>query len=279
MEKYISIFLTNLCLDFVVLVLLVRVFCLKSKHFEIFILMIFSLAPQTLYMFCDLKLIYFALLKTGLYFFVSLFLTDKYTLRRVFSIFGFSVFLMFSVYGFSGFFVLFIKSVVLQLWQTELRPILEAAISIGLVLYIFLLYLLFSKLAEHKKISSFLSKVSFYLFGRHIEITGLIDSGNALYDTKTKKSVIIVPLSTIRKFISAGECDMIAEGRYFGLNISNEIEYQTIGGNRAKMPIVDIGSATLERGGKVETHECVLGIISENFADKKYECLLHREFI
>lgn len=279
MEKYISFFIINLVLDFTILVLLSRVFQLKSKRFEIMIIMIFSLTPQLLYMFCGLKPIYFALLKMSFYLFVSLFLTDEYSVKKLFSIFGFLVFLMFSVYGFSGFFVLFVRSVISETSNKNLSPIYSALIVIGLVLYIFLLYLLFSKLAEHKKFSGFLSKVSFSLFGRHIEITGLIDSGNALYDRVTGKSVIIVPLSVIRKYISEGECNMIAERRYFGLNISHELEYQTVGGTKAKMPIVDIGAVTLERHGKAEKRDCVLGIIGENLADKRYECLLHREFI
>ena len=279
MENYISLFLINLVLDFCILMIVVRIFKLKSGWLDIFFLMIFSLTPQIMYVFCRLNFVYFALLKASFYLFASLFLTDNYAIKRVLSIFGFSLVLMFSVYGFGAFFVLFIRSIILQKQGVSLSPIFNALFIIGLILYIFLLYILFSKLAEYKKFNSFLSKVSFSLFGRHIEITGLIDSGNALYDTKTKKSVIIVPLSVVRRYISESECNMIAERRYFGLNISHEIEYETIGGQKGKMPIVNIGNVELERSGKVETHECVLGIVKENFANKKYECLLHREFI
>ena len=279
MENYISLFLINLVLDFANFLLLTKVFHLNSKKFEILIIMIFSLSPQIMYVFFNLKLVYFALLKASFYLFASLFLVESYSARRIFAIFGFAIFLMFSVYGFSEFYILFVRSVASQLLNISLGPIYCALSVFLLVLYIFLLYILFSKLAEHKKFNSLLSKVSFSLFGRHIEITGLIDTGNSLYDTKTRKPTIIVPLSVVKKYISTGEYSMLDERRYFGLNVASEIEYETVGGQKKLMPIVDIGEVLLERDGKKERHECVLGIVKESFSDKRFECLLHREFI
>lgn len=280
METYITFLITNFVLDLTIIFLVCSTFGLKAKRIELVILMVFSLVPSILFVFYKIKLVFLVLLKMAFYIFVSFFLIEEFTLKKILSLFGFEIFLFFSVYGFNEFFILFVRSVILTLFSKKLSIIFNLTVTFSLLIYIFLLNLLFTKLAKDKKFKNFLSKVSFYLFGRHIEITGLIDSGNALYDTVTKKSVVIIPLSVLRKFLSESECDMIRDKNYFGLEISHELEYVTVGGKKSYMPIVDIGEIQVERNGEKQNFECVLGIVQENFADeKKFECLLHREFL
>lgn len=187
---------------------------------------------------------------------------------------------MFSVFGFAYLFVLYARAVFLSLFKKQMKVFYDVVIVLGLVFYNFMLIKLFGYMSKKKKINSFLTKVSFSLFGRHIEITGLIDSGNSLCDTKTKKPVIIVPLAAIKKYLTEGECKMISSEKYFGLNISHELEYVSVGGAKGRMPISDIGVAKFIKNGKEEEKDCVLGIVSENLTeDKDYDCLLHRDFL
>lgn len=280
MEFYISFLLINLILDLSIITLLKRVFGLCVRKIEIVILMLFSLVPGLLFSLYKIKFLYFLLLKIAFYFLVSIFVADSFYPKRFLSIFGFSEFLFFSVYGSGEFFILFVRAVVLTLFKKELKTFSDVIIMLSLIAYIFLMSLCFKEISRHKKLSNLLSKVSFFLFGRHIEITGLIDSGNALYDTKTKKSVIIISLSVLRRFLTESECEMIKNKRYFGLDISHELEYETVGGKKSTMPIVDIGEVELERGGEKQKFKCVLGIVSEGLVEeKRYECLLHREFL
>lgn len=279
MEFYISFFLTNLIGDFSEVNLLSKLFKIGLKKIEIFLLMVFSVVPTLVYIFCSVHFMWFVLMKFGFYLFFSVFATDGIKLKEIMSILAFSIILMFSVFGFGEFFILFVNAVFLNFSGKTIPSIFHFIISFALVVYFVLLNLFFKKLSKRKKMKNFLSKVSFFLFGRHIEITGLIDSGNTLCDTKTKKPVVVVPLSVLSKFLSESECGMIRDRRYFGLDVSGELEYETVSG-KGKMPIVDIGEAKIERNGEVLPYKCVLGIISSNLADeKKYECLLGSDFL
>ena len=187
---------------------------------------------------------------------------------------------MLSVFGFGYLFVLYARAIFLSIFKKQMKVFYDCVVIIGLVFYNFMLIKLFGYLSKKKKFNSFLTKVSFSLFGRHIEITGLIDSGNSLCDTKTNKPVIIVPLAVIKKYLTEGECDMIRSEKYFGLNISHELEYVSVGGAKGRMPISDIGAVKILKNGKEEEKECVLGIVCENLTeDKDYDCLLHRDFL
>lgn len=187
---------------------------------------------------------------------------------------------MFSVFGFGYMFVLYIRAIFSTLFKRQMKVFYDCIVVIGLVFYIFMLIKLTDFLSKKRKINTFLAKVSFSLFGRHIEITGLIDSGNSLCDTKTKKPVIVVPLAVLAKYLTESECNMIKSENYFGLNISHELEYVSVGGAKGRMPISDIGEIKLSRNGKEESFDCVLGIVCENLTeDKDYDCLLHRDFL
>lgn len=280
MDYYISILIVSLILDFSILVLENRIFHLRIGKVEFFMLMLFSTMPGLIYIFSGLDFLYYFLIKLGFYIFVSIFITDSFEFKRIISLLLSSIFLLFSVYGFGEFFILFVRSIVLLTYGKDLYVLYNCLIIFALSAYIFILVIFFTKMAKRKKIKSLLSKVSFFLFGRHIEITGLIDSGNSLVDTKTKSPVIIIPLSVLKKYLSESECEMIERKQYFGLNISHELEYISVGGVKGKMPIAEIGEIELERNGEVQKCKCVLGIVEENFADSKnYDCLLSRDFL
>ena len=125
-------------------------------------------------------------------------------------------------------------------------------------------------------------KVSFLLFGNHIQINGLLDSGNSLYDTKTGKAVIIVSLNAIKKFISIDDYKKLCGDEATHYKIINQLQCSTVGEKKVTLPIIDIGEVVIENfeDGAQKKFKCVIGITKEDFLEKNdYECLLHREFI
>ena len=71
----------------------------------------------------------------------------------------------------------------------------------------------------------------------------------------------------------------ITNNNFNELGLSNIIEYVSVGGKTLSMPIVDVGSVKIDDGNCVKKFDCVLGISSQPFAEKGYECLLHRDFV
>ncbi len=267
-------------MDFSIFILLKKLFKLNVSKLEIVMLSMLSAIPQIVYIFCELWVGYYFLMKIAFLIFISIFIVDEFKFKRILVLFAFGLILMFSVYGFGKLFVLYIRALFFEITSKKLGVLYDIVIVLGLICYIILLTLFFTKLSKKQKLENLLAKVSFSVFGRHIEITGLIDSGNTLVDTKTKKPVIIVPLSVIKKYISESEYKMILEKNYFGLDISHELEYVSVGGVKGTMPITDIGDVKIKIKGKIETFKCVVGIVKENLTeDKDYECLLHRDFL
>ena len=282
MEFYISFSIINLIVDFVIIEM-INYYCkLYNKFYEIILLMVFSLVPTFVYIFYKIEYYQFILLKILDYFIFTLLMADKHSFSRIIFLFSFFIFSLFSIYGFIEFFIQFVKIVFNSLFKINLGIFYDFIIVFALFLYIVALIIFFGNMFNKGNIQSFLYKVSFSLFDNHIEINGLLDSGNSLYDTKTGKAVVIVSLSSIKKFISKEMLEKLFSEKYDELHTFNKVSCVTVGGNKITIPIIDIGEVKIEQAsqGKSKTCKCVLGITKEKFAENNdYECLLHREFL
>ncbi len=278
MEFYISFFVQNLILDISIILLTKKVMNLKLSNLEIVVLLLFSVMPQALWIAFKYDYVWFVLSKIAFYLFFSIFSANKFRFREVVSLFIASVALLFSVFGFAEFFDLFIQAVCSELFNFSLPVLFHILVTAALCGYIMLLKLVLVNLPKRKKLKNLIQKVSFFLFGRHIEITGLIDTGNTLIDTKTQKPVIVISLSVLEKFLSENEIQMLASKNYYGLNISGSLKYKSVAGD-GEMPIVDIGKVKIIRGKEEFYYNSVLGIVSEDLTTEKYDCLLGRDFL
>ena len=281
MVYYLNFFLINFILDFAIIEMLNCFFRLSISKAEIFLISIFSTFPSLIYIFYRVEYFFFVFLKIIDYMILSLLLTDKYSVRRVFEIYFILLLSMFSVFGFGEFFTLFVRNVIYDIFSIKLTEFYNLFIIFALFLYIFILVAIFGNLTKKRNLKSFLFDVSFFLFGKHIKITGFLDSGNTLYDTKTGKCVVIVSLSGLRRYLTQEEYNNLLLRDYQDMDI-NELECMSIGDVRTYIPIIDIGEIKVSQDSaeKTKTFKCVIGITNETFSESEgYECLLHREFL
>ena len=117
--------------------------------------------------------------------------------------------------------------------------------------------------------------VSFFINGKHIEVVGLLDSGNSLKDTKTRKPVIVISSKVLKKYFSDFEFEMMLKKSF----CDYFLDCETASGSRFKMPVIDIGKVMINQNNFIKSFDCVLGVVNQKFYNKKYECLLHQDFI
>lgn len=282
MVQYINFFIINLVLDFAIIEMVNIFLKLYVSKIEIFAILIFSTFPSLVYIFFEANYFCFVCLKIVDYLILSLLLTDKYSLKNIFDLYFIMLISMFSAYGFSEFFVQFTKNIILDIFKIKLDIFYDFIILIALFLYIFLIVYIFGNLTKKKEIQNFLFNVSFLLFNNHIEITGFLDSGNTLYDTRTGKCVVVVSLASIKRYLSKTQYSRFLLNDYGMLGITNELECEVVGGNKVYLPIIDVGEIELKslESEETKTYKCVIGITKDKFAEsEKYDCLLHREFL
>lgn len=281
MEFYISFSLINFILDFSIILMVNFYAKLYVKKFEFVMTMVFSIFPTVFLIAYKFEFSIFVLIKILDYFVLTLLITDEYKFSRILFLNSVLIFSMFSVFGFAEFFVEFVKTVFLFEFNIKLGVFHHFLVVFALFLYIFALMVFFGKMSKKKNINNFLYSVSFFLFGNHIEITGLLDSGNSLYDTRTGKAVIIVSLYSLKNYISK-ECyeDLLLDKAGL-LGAVSMVTCVTVGGNNVNIPVFDVGEVKIEQSDKsFKMCKCVLGVTKEKFAEsEEYDCLLHREFI
>ena len=122
----------------------------------------------------------------------------------------------------------------------------------------------------------FLAQIEFCLLNQHIKITGLIDSGNMLYDEKTGFPVVVISLKILKKYLSANNYELIT----ILLKQTRTIECVCVNEEKFKIPIVDVCDCVVNCIGEKTKQKFVLGVIQKNIDTiSKFECLLHRDFI
>jgi hypothetical protein len=130
-----------------------------------------------------------------------------------------------------------------------------------------------NKLTKINKLKHHLARVSFSIYGKHIEVVGLIDSGNSLVDKVTNKPVIVISVAALKKHFKDSAIYNFKDSVF----CERFVDCVLAGGARLKMPILDIGSVCIKRDDEVKSFDCVLGFVDQKFCDEKdYQCLIHR---
>ena len=102
---------------------------------------------------------------------------------------------------------------------------------------------------------------------------GFVDSGNCLYDSLTKKPVIIVSKSALKKYFKASELGV------FLSSSGRVIECETIAEKTMRLMVYDIKFIKLTINKTIIRKPCVIGVVDKIFDGSKYDCLLHRDFM
>lgn len=280
MENYITFFAINFIVDLVLCFTLKKMFKLSCSKLGVFFLQILNICASAIYLFLELKFYEFVLLKIVADFVICLIITDSYKFSKILILFATSLLIMFSYYGFSKFIIKFVQSIFNEVFCIKLPYFCDFLIIFALFCYVFAIFALIHKLSKNKNLKTFLRKVSFLAFGKHIEIVGFIDTGNVLYDTKTKLPVIVLKCDSLKNFLPSKIYKNITNGNFSKLGVSHYIKCVSVAGKQMEIPIINIKKATISDGCDSKTFECVIGIVNHRFENSnEYDCLLHRDFV
>lgn len=278
MENYIIFFVVNIMIDVGLLLTLKRIFKLQIQKINLLFLEIFNVINMMIYTFLELKFYQFILIKLLINLIIVLLITDSYRIANLFNLYITSLILMFTYFGFYKFIYILINAITNHIFCKNMSQIANICVVFVLFLYIFAVFKCVSKLSKIKKIKSLLRKVSFFAFGKHIEIMGLLDSGNALYDTKTGLPVIIINVKCLQKYLSQKDYQNITNNNYLNFSVSHYLKVATISNEEKEIPIIIPRSVVIKNGGELKNEKCVLGLVNHDFENSKlYECLLHRD--
>lgn len=279
MERFISFIIIGFVSDVLVALAIKRMMNLKTSFLIIMFLQILNILLSVLWVYFSFQRYIFVLSKIAVIFVISLLITDNFDIKNLSVLFVSYTALSFSVLGFLRFLIDAMVAVIFDIFHIKFSYLLDIVVLFGIILYIFAIFWCVYNFSKTKKLKSFLMEVSFFAFGKHIKITGLLDTGNVLYDTKTKKAVIVIDKTALKKYLPKNIYKNITQNNFNDLRLSNILEYVSVGGVKMEMPIIDIKSAKIDDGVCVKSFDCVLGISSQPFCDKAYECLLHRDFV
>lgn len=268
---YVNFILTTILFDFMSALLLKKFFSLSVKVIELVFLQIINIAVVVIYLFCEIYFYQFILLKILAIFLISLLITEEYKFFSILKLFAFNMIILFSVFGFFEFIAKLVEAWFNVIFNVKIAKKYKIIVNFIIFVYFYVVFAFFGKIKKDDFKRKYLSTVSFLLFGKHIEIVGLLDTGNTLRDTKTNKPVLVVSLKVLKKYFNNID---------FEKNGFRKILCEGAGGFQFYMPIIDIGKVCVSNKLKTKSYECVLGVVDQKFYDeKKYDCLLHRDFV
>lgn len=274
MMENVSFILSDFIFDLSLCVILKKCFKLQVSYFYVLFIQIPSVLVSVVYLFFDISFFVFLLLKILSLFLVCLLTTNSYKGQEFFLFFGFSILIFFSYLGFLSFLILFLKSCVFLIFGIKIAKLYNFTLIFGIILYFLINNCVLSKILNLQNLKKFIHKVSFVLMNQHIEITGLCDTGNSLVDEVTKKPVVVLSFEALKKYFKNMTFEDV-------LNMSlRSIKCVTAGENSIELPLIEIGEIYLESFGKKTKYKTILAVTKQRFFDsKKYDCLLHRDFI
>lgn len=276
MVDIINCIVLSLISDLILMFCLKKIFGLRVKYVELCCLEIVALAPVVIFVLCKILVIQFLFFKLLAGLLICVLITDSFRFGFLFKLIMAYVVLFFSVYGISCFMVLFAKSVLSQAFGVNVSYAFDFVVLAGVIVYVLLIYMLVHKLSKFKTLKNYLAGVSFMFMGKHIEIVGLLDTGNSLVDDVTHKPVVIVSINAIKRYFSDLSIDSIKNG----FVCDRVINCVSAGEKSFKIPVYDVGEICIKRDGEIKSQKCVLGFANREFCDDKdYQCLLHRDFI
>lgn len=155
---------------------------------------------------------------------------------------------------------------ILGAWRQYIREgslfLVIAAISYGLVSQIWDILLFLSKQQQNY------CMVTLEHQGRKLEICAMIDTGNHLHDSWTKKPVSIIGVTTAKKLFE--DC---------GTENLRYISYQSVGKTDGVMPLQEIQTAYIDVDGGKQVEKLLVAICQEDIWKGTYEIILNPEVL
>lgn len=272
MEKLnliLSIFLIELIVDILVL----KTFKIYYKRIYLLFLQIPKVCASVVCLHFY-KLIWVCVLFKFLAMFICvLFITDSFHIKKIINLCLAETILLFSIAGFIVFVLLWINASIELLFFEKIPQNYQILLLFGILLYIFAIFKLVRCGEKNKFFKSFLTKVSLNLNGKHIYLYGLIDSGNSLFDSLTRKPIVLISLKSLQKNFSKDEIDNLLKTR------SRCIKCDTISGSGLEIPLFKVNNFEIIADCECKKVNCMIGIVNHEFERGKFDCLLHRDFL
>ncbi|MBQ8451349.1 MAG: sigma-E processing peptidase SpoIIGA [Clostridia bacterium] len=261
MMMYILIFVISITLDLFSTFFVSKIMNLKVPLFELFFSQIFYIIALTLFLFCGLQIYVFLIIKFFMTFAVAFLITDDYHFKKIIKISLILFASLMMIYGFWIFFDMFTKAVIYELFGKNLDYLNHIFVFFAEILFIFLIFISTKSVSNFADITKRKLKVSFCIFGKHILVTGLIDSGNMLYNGL--EPVLILKKSIVNELISESIYQNLKRIRCVGVD---EMQFE--------IPVISSVEVEFEGSKKI----CSIGLVNYDFG-KKFDCLIHRDCV
>ena len=202
-----------------------------------------------------------------------IFITDSFEIKKLLNLFMSEIFLLFSVTGFIWFVLLWINSSIKSVFLYKIPQKYQILTIFAIILYIFAIFKTVRFIDKNKFIKKFLAKVSLKLNGKHIFLYGLIDSGNSLFDTLTRKPIVLISKKSLEKYFSKLELENILN------NMCRKLKCDTVSERGLEIPIFKVEKFEIAMDNEIKQVVCMVGIVNHEFEKGKFDCLLHRDFL
>lgn len=270
---YIGIVLSVFIIELIVDCLVLKIFRLHYNFLYLLFLQIPKVCASVICLFYSSILWLCLLVKILSKIITVIFITDSFRFKKIVSLFVLEMILLFSIGGFIEFLILCFNATMEDVFYRKIDRKYHFLLVFSIILYIFAFFKTVRCIEKNKFLKRFSANVSFFIFGKHINLYGLIDSGNSLNDPFTKLPVVLVSRVALKKFLSLQELDFLLDLK------SRKINCDTVSGSKIEVPIFNVSSVTIKQGNEVRKHRCMVGIISNGLEDGKFDCLLHRDFL
>ncbi len=273
MVEYINFLLCNFIFSLSAIILQKKIFSLQIKNIYLVFLQIFSLSAGLIYLFCGISFFVFLLLEILALFIMILLTTNEYSFYNITIQFFVLCLLFFAMIGFYEFLYLFYNEIIKQLINKKIAKYYKFVIILAIFLQYYVTNAVIDYIREMNLNKKILKNVSFLICGQHIEITGLIDSGNSV-TTKTNLPVIIISKKILKKYLFQSNYENITKL----LSDGEIVSCKTLSKETFEMPVIQGNFLEI----KIDKKKCccALGVVENSFYDEdKFECLIHRDFL
>ncbi len=270
---YISIVLSVFLIEFVVDCLILKIFKINYSWIYLLFLQVPKICASVICLIYS-NIVWLCFLSKIISKMICiLFITDSFKIKKLVGLFLTEIMLLFSIGGFLEFLLLYLNAGMNDLFLQKIDKNHHFLVVFLIIIYIFAFFRIVRLIEKNKFKKRFFVNVSFSLFGKHINLYGLIDSGNSLFDPLTRLPVVLVSFDVLKNILSSGELDYLLTKK------SRKISCDIISGSKMEISIFKINKFLVKNENETQKHMCMVGVVEHRFDRGKFDCLLHRDFL
>lgn len=201
------------------------------------------------------------------------FLNDTLSFKKFICILFSQYIILFSIMGFCSFLLLWFKGAYRIIFKQNFPLNYNYIALLGIFLYVFAFFCLIRNLSNGNNLSQFFVQVSLTRNLKHINVYGLIDSGNSVVDPVTNKPVILLSKKSFLKLFSKMELEKMIKEE------CRKVECVGVSGEKIEVPVFENIAVKLKFEKEFIEADCVVGFAGAVFENGKYDCLLNRDFL